>query len=96
MACGGRRLAFARRWKFDTRSPRLRQSNRYGLFRGAGPVLALADMIHLLANELPSLGGRRLSLPPIALRSFQGSLFRHDCSDRTKLSDFTNLTLLGD
>jgi hypothetical protein len=40
-------------------------------------VLALANVIHFLADEFTSLGGRRLSFPLIAHRPAQRLVSRH-------------------
>ena len=52
-AFGGRPLL--RRGKIDARFARLRQPDRDRLFRRSCAVLALANMIHLFADELACL-----------------------------------------
>src|SRR5690349_2044456 len=59
---GGGGLALRRRRELDARAPRLRQSDRDRLFGRARAVLALADVIHLLAHELARLRRGGLSL----------------------------------
>src|SRR5512143_332051 len=46
---------------------RLRQTDRDRLLGRAGAVLSLADVMHLLAHELPGLRARRLPLAPVFL-----------------------------
>ena len=44
-----------RRWKIDARFARLRQPDRDRLFRRSCAVFALANVIHLFADELACL-----------------------------------------
>src|SRR5262249_35593204 len=56
----------------------LRQPDRDRLLGRPSAVLALADVVHLLANELACLRGRCLTLAPISLGALDGFLLRHD------------------
>src|SRR6185503_8554834 len=52
-------VSAARRLQGDARAPRLRQADRDRLLGRARAVLAAADVIHLLVNELACRGRRR-------------------------------------
>jgi hypothetical protein len=54
-----RRGPFAGRWKIDASLPRLRQADGNRLLRRACTVLAFANVLDLLANELTGLCGWR-------------------------------------
>jgi len=41
-------------------------------------MLALTDMVHLLADEFSSLRGWRFSLPGVPARAFESLFFRHE------------------
>jgi hypothetical protein len=56
---------------------RFGQADRDGLLCVLRPVLALANMVHLLANELASGRGRGLALGQVASRSSFRALLRH-------------------
>src|SRR5690348_14382618 len=62
------RSALARR-KIDSRAARLREANRDRLLGRARPVLAFADVVNFLADELARLRGRALSLGLVAPRA---------------------------
>jgi hypothetical protein len=47
------------------------------LLRGASPVLALPDVMHLFADEFAGLRGRCFAFPLVSLGAFVGSLARH-------------------
>src|SRR6188508_2872703 len=55
------RRAAARRGQLHPGPPRLGQTDRDGLLGVARAVLALANVLHLLAHELTGLRGRRLA-----------------------------------
>lgn len=59
-------------------APGLRQADGNGLSRGAGAVRAVADVVHLLTDELSRLGCGRFSLKLVASRSLQCPAFRHE------------------
>src|SRR5207244_1625659 len=61
-ARAGRRRSRAGRWQLDARPPRFRQADGDRLLRRARAVLALADMVDLLAHELARLRRGRLAL----------------------------------
>jgi len=69
--------AFLGRRQPDAGPPRLGEADRDGLLGGAGPVLALADVMDLLPHELARLGGRAHILTRILPRPFERFLFRH-------------------
>src|SRR5262245_4202593 len=58
-------------------APRLREADRDRLLGRARAVLALADMVDLLAHELAGLGARRLALAGVLAGALDGSFFRH-------------------
>src|SRR5215831_132672 len=66
-----------RRPQRDAGAARLREADRDRLLGRARAVLALADVVHLLADELTRLRARGLALPAVALRPFDGLLLRH-------------------
>src|SRR5437867_1695013 len=72
-----RRGTLLRRRQVDPRLPRLGQADRDRLLRGAGAVLALADVVHLLADEFPRLRRGRLALPLVLLGPLDRFLLRH-------------------
>jgi hypothetical protein len=72
------RCALPGRWQIHSGPSRLRQTNRNRLLRRARAVLAFANVIHLLANELSSLRRRCLALPLVAAGALQRSFFRHE------------------
>src|SRR6188508_3487398 len=49
-----------------TRAPRLRKTDGDGLLGVSRAVLSFPDVVHLLADELPSLRGRTLPLRAVA------------------------------
>ncbi len=63
-----RRPPRLRRGERHARPPRLRQSDRDRLLRRARAVLALANVIHLLAHELAGRRRRRLARREVLLR----------------------------
>src|SRR5206468_5774865 len=70
-------LAFLGRGEGNAGSPRLRKADGDGLFRRPCAMLAAADLVDLLANELTSLSGGRLALA-LGLAGFlDGSFLRH-------------------
>ena len=69
--------AFARRSQLHPCAPGLGQPDGNSLFSRARAVFSLADVVHLLANELSRLRGRRLPLLFIAFSSLQCLLFWH-------------------
>src|SRR5262245_60829984 len=64
----------------DTGTPRLRQTDGDGLLGALRAVLALADVVDLLADELARLRARRLALALVAAGTFEGGFFRHGAS----------------
>jgi len=66
-----------RRTQLHSGTPGLRQSDRNGLFGRASAVLALANMMHLFANELAGLSARGFALLRIPARAFNGFVFWH-------------------
>jgi len=58
--------------------PRLREANRDGLLRRTCTVLPVADVVHLLVDELAGRGRGSLSFPEILLRLLHSSLVGHD------------------
>src|SRR5206468_3796786 len=54
-----------------------RQSNGDRLFGGAGAVLSLANVVHLLANKFASLRAWRFAFCFVFLCAFQRFFFRH-------------------
>jgi hypothetical protein len=69
--------ALLRRRQIHTGPPRFRKADGNRLLGGAGAMLALADVMHLFADEFARLRGRRLALTPVAARSLQCSFLRH-------------------
>jgi hypothetical protein len=53
--CSFRSPPLFRRTQFHTRSPRFRKAYGNRLFRGSRAMLTLANMMHLLPKEFPSL-----------------------------------------
>src|SRR5262245_7577914 len=72
-----RSLSALRRLERDARAPCLRQADRDRLLRGPRAVLALANVMDLLADELAGLSGRRLALAPGLARALERFLLRH-------------------
>src|SRR4051794_20431831 len=70
-----RALAFA--GERDAGAARLRQSDGDRLLRAACAMLALADLVELLAYEFARHGAGGLSLPRLAAGAFQCAFFRH-------------------
>src|SRR5512147_1959802 len=60
------RRALLRHRQIDAGTPRLRETDGDGLLGRTGAVLALADVVDLLADELAGLGARRLPLSLVA------------------------------
>src|SRR5262249_9122848 len=75
-------LALARRRQVDARAPRLRQAGGDRLPWRARSVLAAADLVDLLADELARLGRGRLALALVLAGLLDGSLVRHRQSPR--------------
>src|SRR5262245_37516126 len=72
----GARGAAARRPQRGARAARLRQADRDRLLGRARAVLALPDVMHLLAHELSGGGGCAPSAPQVSLRPLRrGSLW---------------------
>src|SRR5438067_2925408 len=71
------RLPASGRWQLHSRAARLRQADRDGLLRRTRAVLALPNVVHLLAHELASLRRRRLALRGVFLRAVDGLLVGH-------------------
>ena len=70
LASGLRRsLPRSRRLKLHARPPRLRQADCDRLFGRSRAVLALTDVVHLLADELAGLCRRRLALGRVLVRA---------------------------
>src|SRR5262249_6537747 len=61
----------------DAGPARLRQPDRDRLPGGTGPVLAIPDVVHLLADELAGLRRRRLALGFVLPRALQRLLVGH-------------------
>jgi len=80
-AFAGSFAGFAFLWgrQIDAGLPRLGQANRYGLFRRAGTVLSMANMLDFLADKLSCLRARRFAFPFVAACSLDGFLFWHGC-----------------
>ncbi len=72
----GRGARLGRR-ELDTRATRLRQADGDCLFGGPCTVLALTDMLDLLADKLPRLGAGCLALFFVFASAFECLLFRH-------------------
>lgn len=70
--------SFLGRRQVDAGPSSLRQADRDGLLAGTRTVLALADVLHLLAYEFPSLRRRCLALLPVPTRPFECSFLRHE------------------
>src|SRR5207253_2610226 len=70
--------SLARRAQLHPRAPRFREPDGDGLLGGPRPVLALADVVHLLAHELARLRGWRLAFPGVLVGPLQRLLFGHD------------------
>lgn len=68
--------------KLDTRSPRLRQTNRNGLLGGSSAVFAFTYMLNFLANEFACLCRGRFTLFCIATGALDHILFWHGQSFR--------------
>src|SRR4051812_37296201 len=81
---GNRTLS--RRRQLDTGAARLGKADGDRLPRRARAVLAFADVIHLLANELPCVGARGLSLAFVATCPSQGCFLRHGCLRHLEIS----------
>src|SRR5262245_47460574 len=64
-------LSFLGWRQLDSGPSRLGEPDGDGLLRGSCPVFALADMVHLLANELAGLRRRRLPFLPILFCTFE-------------------------
>src|SRR6185503_14141024 len=64
--------------QLDAGATRLRQADGDGLLGRPRAVLALADVVHLLADELAGLGRCRLALALVSPRSLDGFLLWHD------------------
>ncbi|MDF3071387.1 MAG: hypothetical protein K0R38_6988 [Polyangiaceae bacterium] len=58
------------RLRVDARASRLGEADGDGLLGVAGAVFALANMMHLFADELTGLCRRSLALGAVPLRSF--------------------------
>src|SRR5438552_1511976 len=74
------RFSLFRRRKIDTGAARLGQSNRDRLLCRSGAVLAFADVVHLLADELARLGGGGFAFALVASGAFEGFFFGHEGS----------------
>jgi len=70
-------FAFFRSRQIDAGAARFREPDGDRLFCGSCAVLALADMMHLFANEFAGLCRRGFTLPLVALRPFDRFLLRH-------------------
>jgi hypothetical protein len=77
LPCACRCLALARWFQFDAGSPGLREADCDRLFRRSSTMLALADVLHLLAHELACLGCRGFPLPFGFSRTLHGPSFWH-------------------
>ncbi len=64
-------------------APRLGQPDRDRLLGRPRAMLALADVVDLLAHELARLGARRFAFAGVPAGALNGSLFRHVRSFRT-------------
>src|SRR5262245_4468960 len=80
-------LPFARRRQIDTGFSSFRQADGDRLLRIPRSMFAFADVMHLLADELARLRGRRLALAPIVLRTLDSFLFWHGFAPR--IGDFS-------
>jgi hypothetical protein len=65
------------RLEIYTRAPRLRETNGYGLLRGARPVLAFTDVVDLFTHELTGLSASSLSLSFVPAGPLDRLLLRH-------------------
>jgi hypothetical protein len=79
-----RRCAFARRLQINARASCLREPDRNGLLRRARAMLAFADMVDLLANELACLRAGSFAFASIATRPLQRSFLRHVLSPQRR------------
>jgi hypothetical protein len=70
-------LPLARHTESYPRPSSLAEANRDRLLRRPRAVLAFADMVHLLPNELPGLGARAFPLALVPLRALDRPLLRH-------------------
>ena len=79
-----RALALGR--QVDASASRLGETDGDRLARGARAVFSLADVLHLLADELARDGARRLTGARLAARAFQCAFFGHGISFRKVFS----------
>src|SRR5262245_14928327 len=73
--------AWSWRPDLDARASSLGETDRDRLLGRPRPVLAFANVVELLPNELTRLGGRGLALALRLAGTLQGFLLRHDPSD---------------
>lgn len=72
--------AFAGRAQFHAGATGFGKSDRDSLFRGARPVFAFANVLHLFAHKLTGLRARSFAFARVATRAFDGPFFRHEIS----------------
>jgi hypothetical protein len=72
-----RRPSFARRWKVDAGSSRLRKSDSDCLLRRCRTVFSFSNMVHFLANELTCLRAGGFSFAGVILCAFERLFLRH-------------------
>src|SRR5205085_4564078 len=77
-----RGLSLPRRRQIDAGAPGLGQTDRDRLLARSRAVLALADVVHLLANEFPRLRRRRLAFALVPFGTFERFFLRHTSSFR--------------
>src|SRR5207237_7223903 len=79
-ACTSRRGALLRRREFDAGAPRLGETDRDRLFGRSRAMLALADVMHLLAHEFAGLSTRCFPFALVLVRAFDRFSFWHETS----------------
>src|SRR5579871_1728027 len=77
LSCARRRPSFARRWKVDAGSSRLRKSDSDCLLRRCRTVFSFSNMVHFLANELTCLRAGGFSFAGVFLCAFERLFIRH-------------------
>ena len=75
--CLLRCLSLGGRFQLHPGAPSLGQSNRDGLLRRSRTMLAFANVMHFLADELSRLRRRSLAFPLVLASSFNRFTLRH-------------------
>ena len=83
-----RRLTLCGRREFHPLSPRLGQSDRYGLLGRARAVLATSNVLNFFPDKLPGLRRRSSSFPFSFARSSQSLFLWHHAPPDRRLSSF--------